>query len=315
MDGGCCLFSICMRNRLEERVGDVAEAEVAAEFFKPDRQFSVSALRQLFPQERLPDEFRDRDIWKRTARKPRELPVHLCEQIGPPVVQNLQPGHLLWQCRETSQLGTVCLVSGAVCMLRALLRAQTFIMTVSRPIQMQDFKKTIGQCTVSVFQNGDAVVPDVENMCQATIRRRIRYGICVCIRVGHFLADVFDGIGVFKEDPPKFHTGQGQVDLLKIALLEKISWIFHADLRQAFLSKLRDDVAEVLPVQKWTSAVFAQGEIPVGSVLFDVGAKSVSERSFQRLVVVTGLLINVYFPADAAAVRAASADAVKLAVV
>ena len=152
-------------------------------------------------------------------------------------------------------------------------------------------------------------------MYQTAIQRRIRYGICVCIRVGHFFADIFDGVGVFKEDPPQLHTGQGQVDLLIIALLEKISRIFHADLCKALLSKLRDDVAEVLPVQKWASAAFTQGEIPIGSVLLDVGAKSVSEGTFQGLVVVVGLFVDVYFPADAAAVGAASADAVKLAVV
>ena len=315
MDGGCHLFSICILGWLEVRVGDIAEAEVAAELFKPDRQFSMSALRQLLPQERLPDEFRDRDIRKRSIRKFRDLPVHPGEHVGPPVVQNLQPGHLLRQCRETSQPETVCLISAAGCILRAVLRVRTFTVTVSRAIQAQNFKKTIGQCAASVFQDGDAVVPDIENMRQAAIRCRIRYGLCVCIRVGHFLTDVFDGIGVFKEDPPQFHAGQGQVDLLKSALLEKVPRIFHADLREALLSKLRDDVAEVLPVQKWTSAVFAQGEVPVGSVLFDVGAKSVSEGSFQGLVVVAGLLIDVYFPADAAAVGAASADAVKLAVV
>ena len=80
-------------------------------------------------------------------------------------------------------------------------------------------------------------------MRQAAIRCRIRYGLCVCIRVGHFLTDVFDGIGGFKEDPPQFHAGQGQVDLLKFAFLEKVSRVFHTDLCEALLSKLRDDVA------------------------------------------------------------------------
>ena len=226
-----------------QKAQEIAEAEVAAELFKPDRQFSMSALRQLLPQERLPDEFRDRDIRKRSIWKFRDLPVHPGEHVGPPVVQNLQPGHLLRQCRETSQPETVCLISAAGCILRAVLRVRTFTVTVSRAIQTQNFKKTIGQCAASVFQDGDAVVPDVENMRQAAIRCRIRYGLCVCIRVGHFLTDVFDGIGVFKEDPPQFHAGQGQVDLLKFAFLEKVSRVFHTDLCEALLSKLRDDVA------------------------------------------------------------------------
>ena len=64
MDGRGSYSGACVPGWLEAGVGDVAEAEIAAELLKPDRQLSAGTLRQLLPPERLPDEFRNRDIRK-----------------------------------------------------------------------------------------------------------------------------------------------------------------------------------------------------------------------------------------------------------
>ena len=77
-----------------------------------------------------------------------------------------------------------------------------------------------------------------------------------------------------------------------------------ADLAKAILAKIDDQIAQTIFIEKRTAFVFAEPEVSAFLAGFNVFVKTLSDFTVIGTEIGEGIIVNVNFPADAAAVPA-----------